>query len=122
MQRRFPGHLELMDPRPIPRARIQASAPIAGEYRIRLPYLFTDRDDWWEVIPRLTVAEILARQQESIRSGEFIETPDAVGFERIPMLVDDAIDKIVDYGVPWLIEQCRNAVAAGVGSKNSAGR
>lgn len=93
-----------MLPRDVPRARIPADSPVDGEFRIRLPYLFTDRDEWWEVIPRLTVEQILERQQLQIDTGQIIETPIEVGLERIEPLVTDAVEKIVQYGIPWLIE------------------
>lgn len=105
-QGRFPAHLGLMEPRSVPRARIRASEPIEGEFLTRLPSLFSDRDEWWEVIPRLSVEEILERQQQMIETGQLVETPIEVGFERLDSLVRDAVNKIADYAVPWFVEHC----------------
>jgi hypothetical protein len=108
-QGRFPGHLGIMFPHDIARARIHASEPVDGEFLTRLPYLYTDKDEWWEVIPRLTVKEILEQQQRQIETGQVEETPIEVGLERIEPLVSEAVERIVTYGLPWLSEQCRMA-------------
>jgi hypothetical protein len=105
-QGRFPRHLDYLFPHDIPRARIFASEPVDGEYLTRLPYLYSDRDQWWEVIPRLSVEEILEQQRRQIESGQVEEAPIEAGLERIEPLVTDAVNRIVEYGVPWLVEQC----------------
>ncbi|HWB08177.1 MAG TPA: hypothetical protein VG826_02945 [Pirellulales bacterium] len=108
-QDRFPGHLRIMVPHDIPRARIVADKPVDGEFLTRLPYLYSDQDKWWEVMPRLTVEEIMEQQRRLIETGQIEETPLDVGLERIEALVTDAVDRIVEYAVPWLVDQCRHS-------------
>ena len=94
----------------MPTSRIPASEPIEGEFLTRLPLLFSDRDEWWEVIPRLSVEEILERQRRMIETGQLVETPVEAGLDRVDSLVSDAVDKIADYAVPWFVEHCGERV------------
>ncbi|MBF0246396.1 MAG: hypothetical protein HQL31_14220 [Planctomycetes bacterium] len=69
-----------------------------AEYLARLPQLWTEKDVWWIVKafePALTVEQMTANMAPiSV----------AVAEERVIPCVEDAIKKILDFGIPYLSE------------------
>ena len=66
------------------------------EYLTRLPYLWTKEDKWW-VIKEFYVPGSIEELQASLAPVPEIEAKEAV-----EPLVVDAIDRIKEYGIPYL--------------------
>ena len=69
-----------------------------AEYLIRLPQLWTEKDAWWVVEKfeqALTVAQMMAKMAPlSAKTAE----------EKVIPCVEDAVNKVVDVGIPYLSE------------------
>ncbi len=90
---RYPEHLGLLYPRDQPRD---------GEFRFRLPYLFALKDVWWELLPAPALEQIL----EAVIAGE--DSPEEsiqAGLERVDSCVKEAIDKIIELGLPFVMSE-----------------
>lgn len=73
-----------------------------AEYLTRLPQLWTQRDEWWVIQafePALTVEQMTAK---------LAPIPAPVAEAKVIPRVDDAIDKVTEYGLPYLSEFVRS--------------
>lgn len=68
------------------------------DYITRLPLLWTEKDPWWVIQPfepALTVEQMTAKMAPiSAKAAE----------EKVIPCVDDAINKVLDFGLPYLSE------------------
>jgi hypothetical protein len=99
----YPAHLNLMFPRDIPLSRIPRDQPKDGEFKFRLSNLYADKDVWWELIPRPTIEEILEQQRILIEEGTMHEDSIEAGLERVDPCVKDAVDKLIEHGIPFVL-------------------
>lgn len=98
---RFPSMMTLRQPRDIPRSRIKRDAPINGEFRLRIPYLWQDRDYVWQLVTDSEWREY-ADKVMNPWFGVPAELPVEPALSRIPAAVEDAISKTVTYYLPYL--------------------
>ena len=99
-------------PNPFPNA-LNYGQPSAGrtefnraEFVCRLGFLFGQNDHWWHIAPGLNpftddVLEFTKRSLEPISSAQAVS--------RIAPLVDDAINKLISFGLPYLDEYSRSS-------------
>ncbi|NLI48156.1 MAG: hypothetical protein GX414_13705 [Acidobacteria bacterium] len=79
--------------------RVEFSQP---EYLTRLPQLWTRQDEWWviqEFEPALTVEQMTARMAP---------IPAPAAEEKVIPRVQESIDKVIEYGLPYLSEFVRS--------------
>lgn len=83
-----------------------------GADRFRIPDLWvTGGDFWWEIIPKPSWEERM-RYLDELTSGAFEERPPSPeAFAKVGALVEEAVERIVQYAVPYLAEISRRATA-----------
>jgi len=103
---RFPSKLFCMSPHGVLRSDIPPDSPQNGDMRFRLGGLFPDPcDHWWWVAPRPSFDEF----NEWILEGDFegkklygpIEMDVEKAMKNIKPCVRDAINKIIEYVIPY---------------------
>ena len=92
----------LCNPREAVRTLDQTKTSLKEACRFRLSQLWGDRDRLWVVSPRLSDADL---EEEFRRVCEGLPSnrpPVEEGLQRIPTLVEEIIDRIVDTGIPFV--------------------
>ena len=100
----FPD-IPLRRPRDIPELSIRKDEPMHGDFLFRLPMLWLSKDKSWDVVPKRSLQELALE----IESGEFdkrLSNPETLEdlLPKISELVLDAIAKIEQYAVPYLLQ------------------
>lgn len=75
-----------------------------GEMYFRLPNLWSDHDLWWHLVMEIDALKVVILIN---KGGKWVEdSPDEVK-ARIPGLVQDAIYRLKEYGIPYFHEQAK---------------
>lgn len=107
--RRFPSKLFPMHPRGVPKSDILPDRPENGDMRFRLGDLFTEpRSYWWWVAPQPSFEEFNKWLLEGYFEGEKLfgppEMPLEEAMKNVRPCVEDAVNHIVKYTVPYFEE------------------
>lgn len=104
----FPTSGRIQRPRAWPERNIEADDVSGCQFGFRLGYLWQPRDHWWWLVPE---ADVKARSNKHMRSviaqdwrtvEETLEDPPIEeAMANVRPMVDDAIQKIIDYAIPY---------------------
>lgn len=88
----------------IPERRLIRQRPRAGVFRCRIGFLFPpQKDHWWELTPKPSFEELMAALENLGAEPPSHGTPEEKA-QKLASLVSDAVAKIRDHGIPYLIE------------------
>lgn len=101
----FPNNTNLMCPLGVPTSEIVPSIPIRGTMYFRIGYLFDSPSDyWWWVRPNLSFKELSEWVKQPVTEDTLFmpqKVSDQGAMDNIKPMVEDAIDKIGSYALPY---------------------
>jgi hypothetical protein len=99
---RWPAAAEVSIPVDIPERRLIRGTPASGGCRFRMGWLFPpQRDYWWELTAMESLETIMSRI-ENLGAGADLPGPTSIDTVKLSSLVDDSLNKIREYGIPYL--------------------
>jgi len=97
---RFPDHIILFDLPSFPRCGVPAVAACEeGRFRLSHLWRFAEKnmDYWWQVTPHLSLSDLA--------DGRWTDdVPLEVATKNVEPMVTDAIDKVIEHGLPFIRE------------------
>jgi hypothetical protein len=104
----FPQYGALQYPRDWPVQEIIRDEPVGGQFRFRLAYLWQPDDYWWWLVPEAQVKALQEKFIDAVIARDVADVmhamddpPISEALVNVPAAVDDAVQKIVEHGMPY---------------------